>query len=665
MARYSIYQDRPSSSRTFQDLSIAPDRKPNAQGGCASKFINAAKRLGQNILNTLKLDTNKTSVKTSPTPQAGPSKRTAPSSAPHTTRTVRFPSTAASSTRQAFPYQVSHTYSAGIQACQRAPSVSSLMPQLANSLASKQGFVYIRDDSGPSPVAEFVEAFRNSGSIDLGNGCRLIGAHAPPTEKQSVFSPNWIFQIYDSNLEASFQVPVTEVPFTNLTDPYNRTEQLLHLNNCMDTHLRSLPDAFKDSPKCPAIICPELPRVAQLLTAQEECLGRQHRGELNCRESIDWICAGEELLKTISPESPRFRGEESCDFESFFRRAGVYTIGNQALPFSIGHPGVDLREASVIRGYKRHLPCNPSTSTQPQSAASSSSPTLVTSAHPMNANVAKNTKPQWLINRDAGQAYKEPVGQMQCASHSINSLLQRHALNPISISTYIAANRLNELHQLGVSITEQQGLFHPKVMAAMLNGQSVEISKRDFMGQHPHEMNIATEQTPIECWQNLINLSPQAKGKNWFNNARELNSINHLNITPEMWISAQRGVETRELLGMLNDQLDTNPQSHLPGEMIHWPVENHRHEILNLEQMAQRAVARQKDFPIVVRTGAESGHFQTIVPDSNGNWLTLNSDGTKQTGVQHCNRWCNAGELAASFQRAGVGDILIPNPSNF
>jgi hypothetical protein len=655
MAGSSIHQTGSSNSLLSPEVSIAPSRKRQTpDSGYKTRFVNAAKRVAQGISNALKPHTNRTSVPD----QAATSRRTTSFSEPHTTRTVKFSSTVASSIRQAFPYQVSHTYSAGVQSCQRAPSVSSLLPQLAGSLANKQGFVYIRDESGPSPVAEFVEAFRSSGSVDLGNGCKLIRAYAPPPEKQSVFSPNWSFQIYDSNLEAIFEVPVTEVLFTNLADPNNRTEQLIHLNNCMDTHLRSLPDAFKDSPECPTIICPELPRVAQLLTAQEECLGRQHRGELNCRESIDWICAGEDLLQTISPESPKFQGEESCDFESFFRRTGVYNIGEQALPFSIGHPKANLREAGVIRGYKRHLP-------NIEATASTSRPVRASPVTTQAANTAITAKPQWLHDRDLGQAYKEPVQQMQCASQTINSLLQRHAITPEITSAHIAANRVDTLHQLGMDTSEQKGLTHPKVMAAMINGQSVEISKREFMGQNPHELDIATEQTPIDSWQKLVNLSPQGQGRNWFNNARELNAIDRLHITPDMWLSAQRGTETSELLGMLNGQLQSNQEKYLPREMIHWPLADHRNEIPQLEHMAQRALADQKDFPIVVRTGNESGHFQTIVPDSNGNWLTLNSDATRQTGVQPCNRWCNAGDLAASFHRSGVSDILIPKLSNF
>lgn len=593
----------------------------------------------------------------------------------HSIRCIQFPSIAASTLQQGFPFQVRHTYSDGAQASKKAPSVQSLLPQLADSLTNKQGFVYIRDEAGPSPISKFIEMFRNSGVVDLGNGCKLTGAHAPPEEQQSQFSDNWVFQIYDTNLEASFDVPITEVSFNNLTDPFKRTEQLIRLNNCMDTHLRALPDTFKDSPESPAIICPQFPRLAQLLTAQEECLGRQHRGDLNCRESIDWICAGEELLKTISPENPRFRGEESCDFESFFRRTGVYNIGLKTLPYSIGHPNATHSEAGVIRGYKRHLPHNSTVSEHttapvhtaaPEHAAGPSCSSAFRFVQPhQEASSSSNTvKPQWLKTRDMGQAYKEPSRQMQCASQAINGLLQQHSVTPELVSAHVAMARTDTLHQLGVSTAEQKGLTHPTVMAAMINSEAVEISKQKFMGSRPHELDLATEQTPIQSWQTLINLSPQGKGKNWLDNARELNTIDSLRITPDMWLSAQRGAETSELLTMLNNQLEANHQRHLPISMIHWPVADHQMDIPQLEHMAKRAIAHQTDFPIVVRTGGESGHFQTIVPDSKGNWLTLNSDATKQIGVQPCRRWCNAGELAASFHRTGVSDILIPNSPN-
>lgn len=115
MAESSISQAGSSNSVCSMEVSIASGRKRHApEGGYRSKFINAAKRVAQGISKSFK----PTSHTSSATQQVGQGRRTASSSAPHTTRTVKFPSTAASSIRQAFPYQVSHTYSAGVQACQ-------------------------------------------------------------------------------------------------------------------------------------------------------------------------------------------------------------------------------------------------------------------------------------------------------------------------------------------------------------------------------------------------------------------------------------------------------------------------------------------------------------------------------------------------------------------
>lgn len=571
----------------------------------------------------------------------------------HALRTVHFSSTPAAQAHKEFPFQVTHTFSSGLDASNKAPTLLSLLPQLAGSLSNKQGFVYILDEGRPSPVAEFVESLKNAGAVDLGNGCQLIGAYSPPPEQQSVFSPLWTFQIYDSNLEATFEVPVTEVPFKNLLDPNNRTEQLIHLKNCMDTHLRALPDAFKDSTECPSIICPELPRLAQLLTAQEECLGLQYRGVLNCRESIDWICAAEELLKTISPENPSFRGEESCDFESFFRRTGVHHIGLNPLPFSIGHMNAIQREGAVIRAYKRHLPTNQST------------PAHTASMQPPNtASSSGTSSPDWLQARDIGRAYKEPSKQMQCASQAVNGVFQQHAVTPEHVAKHIAHHRIDMLDELGIPLNEQKGLMHPRVISAILNGETLNISKHEFFGNEPDELDIANEQTHRQSWQELINVSPHIAGRNWVEHGRELHAISELRITPEMWLSAQRGTETHELLSLLNNQLQTNSKTHLPAAMVHWTVADRRNEIQQIEQHARRAISNQKDFPIVIRSGGISGHYQTIVPDSKGNWLSLNSDATVQTGVQACNRWCAAGGLAASFEQHGVTDILIPDQSH-
>lgn len=580
---------------------------------------------------------------------------------PHRIRQLNFASSAGTAKHQAFPFQVQHTFSAGAAAGAGAPSIQSLLPQLSGALANKQGFVYIRDAARQSPVEHFVHALKDRPAIALENGCKLIGAYEAPPRQQSHFSPLWIFQVYDPALDASFEVPVTEVPFHQLTRPENRPTQLLHLNNCMDTHLRALPDAFKDSPVCPSIICPEYPRLAQLLTAQEECLGRQYRGELDCRASIDWICAAEALLEQISPEMPRFQGEESCDFESFFIRSGAADIGIQALPFSIGQIAPEQQiEGGAIRGYKRHL-LNSEKLKPSQPVATRPAPTVA----PMPAPTITQPKPHramppWLQLRAAGMAYREPSRHMQCALQAMNGLMQQHTVTPEMAAAHIAANRLATFNELGIPVAKQAGLSHPKIFEALINAKPITMTKTEFMGNTPDELDIGSEQTPRESWQKLVNQSAQSVGKNWLDNRDELQAIEHLRITPDIWVSANSGTETGDLLSLVNTHLQTNSQVHLPDSMMRIPVANNENTIFRLEQMASQALHDQKDFPIIIRTGQVSGHFQTIVPDPQGNWLTLNSDGTQHMGVQPCRQWCSAGNLAQSLYSKGVGEIIIP-----
>lgn len=569
----------------------------------------------------------------------------------HRMQVAKFPSSASSARKPVFPFQVKHTFSGGLSGSARAPNIQSLWPQLKSSLSNKQGFVYIRDSAGPSPVDAFVKSFQKTGSLQLGDDCTLIGAYVP--EDRSAFSSNWVFQVYDRNLGLSFDVPVSEVPFNDLINPNNRTAQLIKLNDCMDWHLRALPDAFKDSPECPAIVCPQLPRLAQLLTAQEECLGRQYRGELNCRQSIDWICAAEKLLGTISPESPRFQGEESCDFESFFLGKGVHHIGLYPLSFSIGLEQRQIIEGAIIRGYKRHLIHN----TKPQAAA----------INPGN----QNTTPDWLESRNRSCAYKEPSRQMQCSSNAINGLFQQHVVTPEMAASHVISNRLTLLQHMysesgnnWFAVNQQKGLMHPKILTAILNGNSVTITKQEFIGEDPSMLDFTSEKIVGDTWRELVNASPYAVGKNWIEHEEELTRIESLTITPEIWISSQRGMELPLVQSLLNQQLEQHPKDRLPTKMVHWDMKDHQQDVHQLEAMARTALQNGKDFPILIRTGGVSGHYQTIVPTAQGNWLTLNSNGTRIQGIQPCDEWCRAGLLAQTILAIKNANILVPDYSN-
>lgn len=590
--------------------------------------------------------------------------------AAHALRTVQFPSSRQTNCLEHFPFQISHTYSTGGNTISTLPTLNTLLPELSGALANKQGFVFIYDAAEPSPIEQFANWFQGRNAIDIGEGCKLIGAYRTPRKQASIVSPEWVFQVHDSHMMQTFDVPVTEAPLESLVNQLNRNKQLLHLNDCMDSHLRSIPAAFQDSPESPAILCPELPRLAQLLTAQEECLGQQLRGELKCKSNIDWMAAVNEALAKICPENPDFQGEEGCDVESFFATKSIHTFADKTLPFSIGGLEAGPMHPQLIRGFKRHLPAqvfeaNRASHTGINQAAARPSrmfslapPTQTTALATLNAAV---NKPEWLANRDLKLAYKEPTGQMQCASQAINTVLQSHVATPELVAAHIATSRQGMLQEIGISMNEQRGLMHPKILKALEARQTIQISRNDFLGNAPNALDIGSDESPSASWQKLINSSPQAQGKNWVDNHHELNSISSLEINANVWLSAQRGIETEELLTMLNRHLNSpNKPTHLPPQMQHINLRKSPEQIRQLERQAQNAVKANQDFPVVLRTGGAAGHFHTIVPDSKGNWLSLNSDSTQTRGVQKCQQWCGAGQLGASLKNAGVTDLLVP-----
>lgn len=564
--------------------------------------------------------------------------------ATHTMREVTFASSPRVGKQVGFPNQVEHRFTGGLQGSPGTPGINALLPELSKSIQNKQGFVYLFDDTSPSPMATFANDLQNQDAISIGNGCRIIGAFRTPEAIASVYSPQWTLQVYDSSLETTLEIPVTEVPLNHINNPANVTGHLLHVKNCMDSHLRALPEAFKDSPACPAIICPQNPRLAQLITAQEECLGRQYRGELRCETGVDWIYAAEETLKTISPESPHFVCEESVDFESFFTRNGIHAFANNQVPYSMALAGENTHDPVYIRAFKRHIP-----NTEPPTRTT---PFLKTPAPSLN----------WLASRNQGLAFKEPLLQMQCASQAINCLLQRHEVTPDNVASFMAQQKLEMLGRLEIPTDTQVGLMHPTVLRAISQGQSATISKAEFLGTTPDEICIATELAPTQSWRQLINIGAVERNQNWVQHADELSAINQMTITPEDWLSVQRGTEMRDLLALVNTTLENSRQPHQPLSMSHLNTRTQSQAIARQEDRARKFIEHGKDFPIIIRTGQQSGHYFTIVPDQHGNWLGLNALGTSVTGVQPCEIFCQAGQLAQTLQRMNATDILVPTP---
>jgi hypothetical protein len=98
----------------------------------------------------------------------------------HTMREVQFASSPRLGKQAVFPNQVEYRFTASGRASRGTPGISALLPELAKSIQNKQGFVYLYDDKSTSPMAKFVNDFQNMDSLELGNGCRIVGAKQRP-----------------------------------------------------------------------------------------------------------------------------------------------------------------------------------------------------------------------------------------------------------------------------------------------------------------------------------------------------------------------------------------------------------------------------------------------------------------------------------------------------
>lgn len=101
------------------------------------------------------------------------------------------------------------------------------------------------------------------------------------------------------------------------------------------------------------------------------------------------------------------------------------------------------------------------------------------------------------------------------------------------------ANGVNEMTN-GASLN---GFWSPRILNAMAKGESISISKQEFM--RPMHAGVDSQWGEVarsrgglpQQWQTMVNLCSQhAKGLNWIQHPSELNAINEVTVTPAQWL---------------------------------------------------------------------------------------------------------------------------------
>lgn len=610
---------------------------------------------------------------------------------------LAFPASTAQPQVMQFPHEVSRLMQKTTETeASSGWSVMDLLSDLKESMEQKQGFVMLRDASEPSLGLQFQKALgQTGGAIRLDAHCTLRAIQGPLNKSQHSGVTQWHAMVLDDRLGFEVAVPLTEWEVPNV-DAATRSDLQLHSKlllgkQLMDVHLEEIHSAFVDSPHHPPIICPRNPRLALLMTAQEECLSRYYRGLHSSNDRLDWLCFMESVLGEPQFGQSAYRGEEGCAVEAFFTH--LPKVERRQLPaFSVGgHAGLAPNQdnySDYVRAYKRHLPSQvqppreseiqPQRHSQAQSITQSSlqpaRPMPVAHTHSASSSsssaVAGPSQASVWRQRANRLAYKEASRQMQCGLNAYNSLMQGPALSAEELMSIVVQRHAQVGALLGVTPLQAKGLMHPQLLEQLTQHGQATVSKSMFgAGLDP-----VLEQSHAEQWKALVNTTPQAQGKNWVDDGATLRAIDRIEVSADQWLSAHRGLDMEGLTQLVNDRLAHTPQNNLGMQLpAHYALTPLTPQTVAefAQQQSQRAAAwlsagtpeSPRDYPMVVRcagTGQDAGHYYTVVPDGQGNWLSLNGDGTSHDGQQTCRIWAAKGALPMAMVANRVQQVLHP-----
>lgn len=571
----------------------------------------------------------------------------------------------------------------------QVPGLLDFLPELHHVLEQKQGVIYLGSRQARNQAILLRDHLKAVDGLDLDpeGKNRLIGIYqaAPPNEH---YGELWMMQIHDRHLGLSIDVPLTLLTLDNLDTDRSLNEsdafveQLAYVQENTDRHLMKIHQIYQDSPTQPAILCPENPRYSQMVCAIEEVRAQQMRRQVPGSDRSELFYAVTQTFNRIADSQRGYQGEEGSLVEAYVSERMVDDdLPGQVIPFSVG--GLHETEQQnlpkdltvwpkYIRAFKRHIQSDKPTiepaNTTPMSPSPQAESVQQTQSIESSLSLDGKQPESQRENRLGSYAYKEASKQMQCGVQAINGYFQGPVLSAGALVPQMIADRLNFLEAIDTPPEGLCGLAHPLVLQSLKEGKPATISKTDFLGTEPNTLGVLSEQSPQSEWQQLINL--QNPGKDWVDDKRELDRIDHITVTPEHWLSCQRGLDVEEITRLTNQLLKDKPAqwSHLPEQVEKIEIDDGENTPKKLGFLLESWLQKhpQADLPVMVLQGRQGSgnHFYTIVPDAHGNWLSLNSDGTERDGLQECSLWAEKGQLGVKLSQVGAGALIYGIPNN-
>jgi len=579
-----------------------------------------------------------------------------------------------------FPFGVNYKLGNVPAAGRLGPSVDTdqaLRFALRNAIDSRQGvFEWVRQDS-EGLRNKLDQALQTRDAISLGQGFLVYDVSDPRTQDGVIHYDMLVSAPARDKVgeEDTFLVPMTEmrVPEGHVVE----ADWLRHSETAMQCHLSAVDQPYQDSVENPFILSSGCNELADMHAVQTEVLSRLQAG---------LILSQQELTRTLQDLTPEFvQGNHSeatrtllpvlqnqlgawnslqrpnepgmlgakryfptiadSESESVVTLESMSESDSESVSGSDAGPVLEMDWVSALESPQESEP-------EPESASAvSSGPifhavlTLADKAPPYRASESR--------------AFRQAaVYANHCGVAAVNGFFQAEVVNTAKAIDHIQAGYAHAYGDEQLSNLTLPGLYHPALIDAMKQGQSIVMTRDQFIGGKGfadyRDFSFIYSANPQEQWDAVCNYKFPGQAK-----------PDRVEITPELWLSAATGVHLDSLESMVNEFLESkgdNPAwSKYPEKVAKFAVGKDAVRA-DLERCINGEIKNRKGdqagnslFPMICMT---SDHYFAVARTESGNWVKLDSGGTDVTGDQESFRFAKKNELAQAMAKDKVIHVI-------
>lgn len=601
--------------------------------------------------------------------------RSYPLSGPVDLRQVNMSANPEETWSNTFPFGVNYKLGNVPAAGRLGPSVDTdqaLRFALRNAIDSRQGvFEWVRQDS-EGLRSKLAQSLQTRDAISLGQGFLVYDVSDPRVQDGVIHYDMLVSAPARDKLgeEDTFLVPMTEmrVPEGHVVE----ADWLRHSETALQCHLSSVDQAYQDSVENPFILSSGCNELADMHAVHTEVLSRLQAG---------LILSQQELTRTLQDLTPEFvQGNHSeatrtllpvlqdqlgawnslqrpnepgllgakryfpaiADSDSDSESESVVTLESVSDLESVlmsgsrsaSEPESEPDSESELEMDWVSAPESPQESVPEPDLASAVSASAVSSG-PISHTTLTLAEKAPFRQFNESQAFRQAaVHANHCGVAAVNGLFQAEVVNAVQAVNHIVKTYAPLYGPKPLIEMNLPGLYHPDLLGAMKQGQSIVMSRDQFIGGEGfadyRNYSIIYSANPQEQWDAVCNHKFPGQPK-----------PNRVEITPELWLSAATGVHVDCLESMVNQLLSSkaeNPAwSDYPDHVTRYPVGEDAvraklEGFINGEiKNRQGEQAGNTLFPMICMT---SGHYFAVARTESGNWVKLDSSKAWGTGIQ-------------------------------